>query len=166
MSNSREEEKYWEKVFRDLRTRAYSLPGVNNKETAEDIAMEAIRRGIQKAENFDGRNHMGWLYTIMRNANLDRIASAAHRTTDTDSEVGEMELNQEPVEQHAFNEQLVERMREILSSEQFTIVLLKHQGYTHQEIKEIEGITMGTSMSRYSRALEALRDELNELDWE
>jgi len=165
MSNSREEEKYWEQVFRDLRIRAYRLPKVNNKEVAEDMAMEAIRRGIQNAESFDGRNHMGWLYTIMRNVNLDRIGSAAHQTTDTDSEIGEMELNQEPVEQHAFNEQLVARMREILSPKQFTIVLLRHQGYKHEEIAESEGISTGTSMSGYSRALETLRNELNELDW-
>ena len=82
------------------------------------------------------------------------------RRREADLAVGEAEQQAAPGGDDA---QLVRRAVEALPDSLRTVVVLKIvEGYSHQEIGELLGISRGASEVRLSRALERLRRNLGE----
>jgi RNA polymerase sigma-70 factor (ECF subfamily) len=101
----------------------------------------------------------GWLRRATVNLALRRMRTVRRRR-EADLAVGEAEQQAAPGGDDA---QLVRRAVEALPDSLRTVVVLKIvEGYSHQEIGELLGISRGASEVRLSRALERLRRNLGE----
>ncbi len=130
---------------------------VNDSAEAEDIMQEAFFAAFDKLNTYNGEVSFGaWLKKIVVNRSLDAlkkkkvdltpIDKQVYKITDSEDEAINEEAIQYEVEKvkRAIN-QLADGYRVILS-----LYLL--EGYDHEEIGEIIGITSSSSRSQLTRA--------------
>ena len=133
---------------------------LNNADDAEDIMQESFLDAFRKIDTYHGGATFGsWMKRIVINKSLDElrkrkdIFSIDKEGTDIIAE----EIHEDPVEVLSYK---VEKIRSAIADlpEQYRIILSLHllEGYDHEEIAEILGITYGTSRTRYSRARQKL----------
>lgn len=139
---------------------------INDTAEAEDVMQESFLSAFQKLETFSGTVTFGaWLKKIVINRALDAIKgrktliSLEHVPELTEESGGDSyldyrELNIDMVKQAMYA--LPDGYRVVLS-------LYLVEGYDHDEISEILGITNATSRTQYHRARKQLAKKLNEL---
>lgn len=139
---------------------------INDTAEAEDVMQESFLSAFQKLETFSGTVAFGaWLKKIVINRALDAIKgrktliSLEHVPELTEESGGDSyldyrELNINMVKQAMYA--LPDGYRVVLS-------LYLVEGYDHDEISEILGITNATSRTQYHRARKQLAKKLNEL---
>lgn len=147
--------------FEKLRRYMYYKTG--NLDRAEDLAAEALTKGIENIGNFEDRGGTigAWLFGIARNL-LARGREAAGKV-----EMVELE-DQLPVEEEEQPERLVlvklsnEELYQSLSrlpEEQREVVLLRFmEGYDAKTVGEIMGRKPGAVRALQFRAIRALKD--------
>jgi RNA polymerase sigma-70 factor (ECF subfamily) len=148
---------YFEKLRRYIYYKTGSL------ETAEDLAAEALTKGIESIDGFKDRGGTigAWLFGIARNL-LAREREAADK-----AEMVELE-DELPVEEEDQPERLVlvklsnEELYQALSrlpDEQREVVLLRFmEGYDARTVGEIMGRKPGAVRALQFRAIQALKD--------
>ncbi len=144
-----------------------SLRIVNDTMEAEDIMQESFLSAFEKIDTYSGTVSFGaWLKKIVINRSLDSLAKrkavfedieshAGIRDESPDEELRYQEMDVRVEEVKGAIERLPDGYRVILS-----LYLL--EGYDHDEIAEIMGITSSTSRSQLSRAKQKLISELKE----
>lgn len=133
---------------------------VNNQAEAEDVMQEAFLKALRKIDTYRGEVSFGaWLKRIVINRSLDvlkarRVVFVEINERKHDSEDYKMEVKELNVEaiKKAIN-QLPDGYRVVLS-------LHLIEGYDHEEISEILGISNSASRTQYMRAKNKLRDIL------
>ncbi len=130
---------------------------------AEDALQEAFVKAFKNIHRFQGKSTFGaWLKRIVINQCLDQHRQTKLRVTVNENlpepEMGHSQalpnnLRLEAVKQSI--DELPEGFRMVL-----TLYLL--EGYDHQEIGEILGISPSTSKSQFSRAKAKLREIIKE----
>lgn len=129
---------------------------VNKATDAEDIMQEAFISAFANINLFKGEVTFGaWLKKITINKSLDFLKK---KKLDFDSIDDHFELQIEDKEQN--DEQLLKYKAEIIKEKililpvgyRTILTLYLLEGYDHQEISEILGISSSTSRSQYTRA--------------
>ncbi len=139
-----------------------SLRIINRSDEAEDIMQESFLTAFNKLNTYQGEVSFGiWLKRIVVNRSLDYLRkrkvefeeiSSEHPIYDEDT-TNETEYSVDEVK--AAIAQLSDGYRTILS-----LILL--EGYDHEEVSDILGISNVTSRTQLSRAKQHLRDLLLE----
>ena len=136
-----------------------SLRIVQDTQEAEDIMQESFITAFEKLDTYRGEVPVGaWIKRIVVNRSLDALRKRKVVFEDAD------EIKDEPVDENEeFNpqvsidevknciEQLPDNYRTVLS-----LYLL--EGYDHEEISDILGITNSTSRSQFARAKKKLQE--------
>ena len=168
-------ERFFERVFDQIYGLAFRL--LSDHAAAEDATQEAFLKIHRAAHRIDPeRNPTPWVLTITTNVCRDLFRSSGHKMSkaavsideepdwgaslvrETSTPEGDL-LRQE-------NRELVqEAIRRLPEALREVIVLHDYQGLGHQEIAEIVGVSYAAVRKRYSRALSAL-EELLEDTWE
>ena len=139
-----------------------SLRIVNNTDDAEDVMQESFLTAFKKLDSYKGEVSFGiWLKRIVINRSLDYLRKRKVEFEEVRSDLpiyeeernDETEYSVEEVKTAIF--QLSDGYRTILS-----LILL--EGYDHEEVSEILGISNVTSRTQFSRAKQHLRDLLTE----
>jgi RNA polymerase sigma-70 factor (ECF subfamily) len=140
-----------------------SLRIVNRPDEAEDIMQESFLTAFRKLGSYIGEVSFGiWLKRIVINRSLDYLRKRKvefeevrpdHPVFEDDNETDENEYTVEEVKTSI--SLLPDGYRTILS-----LILL--EGYDHEEVSEILGITNVTSRTQFCRAKKQLRDQLTE----
>ncbi len=137
-----------------------SLRIVNNEAEAEDIMQESFLKAFRKIDTYRGEVSFGaWLKKIVVNRSLDHLKKkkvkfeemSAHTFHLADENDTYEEVDVESIKRAI--RQLPDGYRTILS-------LYLIEGYDHDEISEILGISNSASRTQYSRAKSKLRDLL------
>lgn len=154
----------------------YSM--VKNRETAEDIFQEAFIKLINNLNNYRTINLKSYIFTIARNKIIDYFKSKK-----TKDEKETLSLDSTLYEYHEENNTLSDRIKdeynteyEIIKNEEIKklyeainmlnreyqeIIFLKHfSNLSFAEISEITKTPIGTLLSRFKRALDILRKNL------
>ncbi len=147
---------------------AYNLARwlVGNEHDAEDVVQEAYLRALRFFGSFRGGDGRGWLLAIVRHTCYDwlRQHRGASVTTPFEEEIhspDEGRWNPERLLIRDADTALVRVALEALPPEAREILVLRElEGLSYKEIAEIEGIPIGTVMSRLSRARSRLQQEL------
>ena len=137
-----------------------SLRIVNNETEAEDVMQEAFLKAFRKFDTYLGEVSFGaWLKKIVVNRSLDHLkkkrvqfeemSTETMAITDEDDAIGE--VNVESIKKAIRN--LPDGYRTVLS-------LYLIDGYDHDEISQILGISSSASRTQYSRAKNKLRELL------
>ena len=139
-----------------------SLRIVNDENEAEDIMQESFLKALQKIETYRGEVSFGaWLKKIVVNRSLDALKKRKvifeeinERKHDLeDYRMDPKEIDLEKI-QKAIN-RLPDGYRVVLS-------LYLIEGYDHEEISQILGITNSASRTQFLRAKNKLKEYLKE----
>jgi RNA polymerase sigma-70 factor (ECF subfamily) len=129
--------------------RRYARALTRDAETADDLVQDTLVRALRSEHLFHGGAVRSWLYTILTNLNRNRLRSLARRPIIT-------QLQDDDAADAAGPEaggRDIERALALLVEEQRTALLLVVlEGLTYREVAEVQGVPIGTVMSRLARA--------------
>jgi RNA polymerase sigma-70 factor (ECF subfamily) len=140
---------------------------VGDPDDAEDVMQEAFLKAFLKLKSYKGEVSFGaWLKRIVINKALDFLR--LKRVKVSLEAVDEMELTDVEEVNILETEYSVEAIRKAIYSlpESYRIVLslILLEGYDHDEVSEILGISNSTSRTQYHRAKKKLVDQLKKFN--
>ena len=130
---------------------------------AEDLLQEIFLQAYRKLPDFRGDSAIGtWLYRLAMNRCLDHLKSRQSRasgaTSSLDEEFMPKELRSRPTDEPGPRKLDLERaISQLPEGARAAFVLHDVEGFQHQEIAQILGITEGTSKSQVHKARLKLR---------
>ncbi|NOY36665.1 MAG: sigma-70 family RNA polymerase sigma factor [Chlorobi bacterium] len=131
-----------------------SLRIVNHTHEAEDIMQESFLSAFEKLDTYKGEVSFGaWLKKIVINRSLDHLRKINPGLQDMEG-IGEViDETGTFTEENNYDIGKIKSAMEKLSTGYRTILsLYLFEGYDHDEISQIMGISPSTSRSQYSRA--------------
>ena len=138
--------------------RRYSRALTRDAETADDLVQDTLVRALRSEHLFYGGDVRSWLYTILTNLNRNRLRSLARRPTLTSIEENDAPNMAGP----EAGGRDIERALGMLVDEQRTALLLVVlEGLSYREVAEVQGVPIGTVMSRLARARAQIKDFLD-----
>jgi len=140
-----------------LRRYAHALE--RNREEADDLVQECLTRAIARTKAWSEiRNVRAYLFTILHNLHVDRVARNRNAGTAVPLETVEHKLSTRPVQEESLRIRDLERALRVLPDDYRKAVLLVGlEGMSYQEAATTLGVPIGTVMSRLSRGRETLR---------
>ena len=137
----------------------------NDEDDAKDVLQEAFISAFRNLSSYKGEAAFGaWLKRIVVNKAINHIKKKQLEIASLDIEQHDLALENN-TDDHDISYS-AERIREAIQNLPkgyrvvFSLYLL--EGYDHQEIADILGITVSTSKSQYNRAKKKLRELLTE----
>lgn len=152
----------------------YSLAArlVTDTHLAEDVTQEAFIRAWRALPNFRGDAAFStWLYRITVNAAwTHRRRHIRHRHADIDSAPAAADETRvhnpgEFDDVMHLPDLLADALERLAPDQRMVVVLKDVEGWSHIEIAESLGITVGAAKVRLHRARRKLRVLLDEVDW-
>jgi RNA polymerase sigma-70 factor (ECF subfamily) len=137
--------------------RRYARALTRDTETADDIVQDTLVRALRSEHLFHGGDVRAWLYTILTNLNRNRLRSISRRPVlapikDSDAAITGPDTGSRDIA----------RALDDLAEEQRTALLLVVlEGLTYREVAEVQGVPIGTVMSRLARARLQIRAYLD-----
>jgi RNA polymerase sigma-70 factor (ECF subfamily) len=129
--------------------RRYARALTRDAETADDLVQDTLVRALRSEHLFHGGDVRAWLYTILTNLNRNRLRALARRPTVTSIDDHDAPDAAGP----EFGGRDIERALALLAEEQrAALLLIVLEGLTYREVAEIQGVPIGTVMSRLARA--------------
>ncbi len=168
-------ERFFERIFDQIYGLAFRL--LSDHPAAEDATQEVFLKLHRAAHRIDpDRNPTPWVLTITTNVCRDLFRSSGHKMSkaavsiDEEPEWGASLLRETTTPEGELlrkegQKMVQEAIRRLPEALREVVVLHDYQGLGHQEIAEIVGASYSAIRKRYSRALSAL-GELLEDTWE
>ncbi len=147
--------------------RALGSPTVD----CEDLAQEALLKVHRRLTLFRGQSTFAtWVYSVVRNLALDAVRTRAARRGPLEEPAEERTHPERRwaacPEELLMREQTKRAVHEALSQmpAQFrrAVILFELEGWTYEEIAELEDVSVGTVKSRLSRGRSSLRRLLSD----
>lgn len=132
---------------------------------AEDVLQEGFLKAFLNIRTFRFESSLaGWLTTIMVRTALNSQRQKLYLMPVVD--VAKVGLHdEEPSAISAMEtEHLISLIQELPDGCRVVFNLYAIEGYAHQEIAEMLGVSEGTSKSQYSRARQLLRDKISKIN--
>jgi RNA polymerase sigma-70 factor (ECF subfamily) len=128
--------------------RRYARALTRDTEMADDIVQDTLVRALRSEHLFYGGDVRAWLYTILTNLNRNRLRSMSRRPTLMPINDGDASINGSDG-----GSRDIDRALDDLSEEQrAALLLVVLEGLTYREVAEVQGVPIGTVMSRLARA--------------
>lgn len=129
--------------------RRYARALTRDADIADDLVQDTLVRALRSEHLFQGEEIRSWLYTILTNLNRNRLRSLARRPV-----LAPIEDNDAPdLAGPEAGGRDIERALALLVDEQRTALLLVVlEGLSYREVAEVQGVPIGTVMSRLARA--------------
>ncbi len=136
-----------------------SLRIVNDEGEAEDIMQESFLKAFKKIDTYKGEVSIGaWLKKIVVNRSLDHLKKKRVQFEEVNPRM------QLPDDNEEYREVNVEHIKRAIMSlpDGYRVILSLHliEGYDHDEISQILGISNSASRTQYSRAKTKLKELL------
>jgi len=136
-----------------------SLRIVNDSMEAEDIMQDAFLAAFEKIDTYGGKVSFGaWLKKIVINKSLDNIKKKRVELIpikEQEYKIEDESSNKEP----GIQEVSIENIKNCIYK-RIVLSLYLIEGYDHEEIGQILGISGSTSRSQFTRARKKLIEEL------
>jgi RNA polymerase sigma-70 factor, ECF subfamily len=128
--------------------RRYARALTRDTETADDLVQDTLVRALRSEHLFHGGDARAWLYTILTNLNRNRLRSLSRRPVlapikDSDAVTPGPDSGGRDISRAL--EDLAEEQRSAL-------LLVVLEGLTYREVADVQGVPIGTVMSRLARA--------------
>jgi RNA polymerase sigma-70 factor (ECF subfamily) len=128
--------------------RRYARALTRDAETADDIVQDTLVRALRSEHLFHGEDVRPWLYTILTNLNRNRLRTLSRRPTitlikDSDAATGGPESG---------GRDIARALDELAEDQHEALLLVVLEGLTYREVAEVQGVPIGTVMSRLARA--------------
>ena len=138
--------------------RRYARALTRNADIADDLVQDTLVRALRSEHLFHGGEVRSWLYTILTNLNRNRLRSLARRPA-----LSPIDENDAPdLAGPAAGGRDIERALATLVDDQRTALLLVVlDGLSYREVAEVQGVPIGTVMSRLARARAQIKSFLD-----
>jgi RNA polymerase sigma-70 factor, ECF subfamily len=144
------------KTIPALRRYAHAL--THSAEIADDLVQDTLLRALRAEHLFHGGDMRSWLYTILTNLNRNRLRTLARRpptTTLQEKDAADLTNPQGGARD-------IDRALTSLGEEQrAALLLVVLEGLSYREVAEVQGVPIGTVMSRLARAREQMKKYLD-----
>ncbi len=137
---------------------------MRSKEDAEDVMLEGFYKVFKNLEKFTYQNDhafFGWVKRIMVNEALMKLRKNKEIQVLAISEDLDKEIDISPISSLQTDD-LLKLIRSIPVGYRTIFNLYEVEGYSHQEISEQLGVSVGTSKSQLFKAKKLLREMLDE----
>jgi RNA polymerase sigma-70 factor (ECF subfamily) len=137
---------------------------VSDATDAEDVMQESFFKAFDKINTYRNEVSFGaWLKQIVVNSSLDFLKKKKLNTTSIDEVFGLK--GDEPLEKIDFEPESIENLKRaiIMLPEGYRLVinLVLVEGYSHEEVSKMMGISPSTSRSQLTRAKQRLLEILS-----
>ena len=137
--------------------RRYARALTRDPEAADDIVQDTLLRALRAEHLFHGGDLRAWLYTILTNLNRNRRRSLARRPVltpikENDAVTGAPESG---------GRDIGRALEELAEEPRAALLLVVLEGLTYREVAEVQGVPIGTVMSRLARARMQIRSYLD-----
>ncbi len=141
---------------------------VNNRDDAEDVMQEAFIKAFQKIHQFKGEVTFGaWLKRIVINKCLDFLKTRKERAIEIQENTLQIAEDEDwTVEREVSMEEVKQAMLKLPEKYQHVLQLYLLEGYDHEEIAQILGLTNTASRTRLVRGKGFLRAILTKKEHE
>jgi RNA polymerase sigma-70 factor (ECF subfamily) len=129
--------------------RRYARALTHDADLADDLVQDTLVRALRSEHLFHGGNIRSWLYTILTNLNRNRLRSLARRPTITtlgDNDAPDM------AGPEVGGRDIARALATLVDDQRTALLLVVLEGLTYREVAEIQGVPIGTVMSRLARA--------------
>ncbi len=140
---------------------------VGNKAEAEDIMQNSFLKAFRSISSCRENSAFGaWLKRIVVNHSIDALRSRSKLPLEGEEKLkaGENLPSEDEIEDQAGTAEMAEKIRQCVTGlpEGYRIIVSLHllEGYDHEEIGNILGITASTSRSQYARGKQKLLEML------
>jgi RNA polymerase sigma-70 factor (ECF subfamily) len=138
--------------------RRYARALTRNAETADDLVQDTLVRALRAQHLFHGGELRSWLYTILTNLNRNRLRSLSRRPTLSSLEDGDAPDAAGP---EAGGRDIERALASLVEDQRAALLLVVLEGLTYREVAEIQGVPIGTVMSRLARARAQIKAHLD-----
>ncbi len=145
---------------------AISYRYVKDENVSEEIVSSSFIRAFEKLDQLDDFSKFGgWLKKIVVNLSLDYLRSNKFKYDNIEDHSYKLIANQndEPLSQMG-HEELLELIERLPEGYRTVFNLFEIEGYSHNEIADMLGITVSTSKSQLMKSKRWLREKINELN--
>ena len=137
--------------------RRYARALTRDTETADDILQDTLVRALRSEHLFHGGDVRAWLYTILTNLNRNRLRTLSRRPLlrpieDDDAATSGAESG---------GRDIARALDELAEEPRAALLLVVLEGLTYREAAEVQGVPIGTVMSRLARARMQIRAYLD-----
>ena len=137
--------------------RRYARALTRDADTADDVVQDTLVRALRSEHLFYGGDVRAWLYTILTNLNRNRLRTLSRRPVitpikDSDSATGGPE---------AGGRDIGRALDDLAEEPRTALLLVVLEGLTYREVAEVQGVPIGTVMSRLARARMQIRSYLD-----
>lgn len=128
--------------------RRYARALTRDTETADDIVQDTLLRALRSEHLFHGGDLRAWLYTILTNLNRNRLRTLSRRPSispikDSDAATNGPESG---------GRDITRALDDLAEEPRAALLLVVLEGLTYREVAEVQGVPIGTVMSRLARA--------------
>jgi RNA polymerase sigma-70 factor (ECF subfamily) len=129
--------------------RRYARALTRDGDIADDLVQDTLVRALRAEHLFHGGHVRSWLYTILTNLNRNRLRSLSRRPSlmpidDNDAvELAGPEAGGRDIER---------ALATLVDEQRAALLLVVLEGLTYREVAQVQGVPIGTVMSRLARA--------------
>jgi RNA polymerase sigma-70 factor (ECF subfamily) len=129
--------------------RRYARALTRDGDIADDLVQDTLVRALRSEHLFHGGDIRSWLYTILTNLNRNRLRSLSRRPT-----LMPMEENDAPdmAGPEAGGRDVERALATLVEDQRSALLLVVLEGLSYREVAEVQGVPIGTVMSRLARA--------------
>jgi RNA polymerase sigma-70 factor (ECF subfamily) len=129
--------------------RRYARALTRDRDVADDLVQDALVRALRSERLFHGGDIRKWLYTILTNLNRNRLRSLARRPPAVPIEEFDAAQQAGP---EAGGRDIDRALGTLTDDQRAALLLVVLEGLSYREVAEIQGVPIGTVMSRLARA--------------
>ena len=129
--------------------RRYARALARDADIADDLVQDTLVRALRSERLFLGGDIRSWLYTILTNLNRNRLRSLARRPL-----LSPIEDNDAPdfAGPEAGGRDIERALAMLVEEQRTALLLVVLEGLSYREVAEVQGVPIGTVMSRLARA--------------
>jgi len=129
--------------------RRYARALARDADVADDLVQDTLVRALRSERLFVGGDVRSWLYTILTNLNRNRLRSLARRPL-----LSPIEDNDAPdfAGPEAGGRDIERALAMLVEEQRTALLLVVLEGLSYREVAEVQGVPIGTVMSRLARA--------------
>ena len=138
--------------------RRYARALTRDAEAADDLVQDTLVRTLRSEHLFHGGDIRSWLYTILTNLNRNRLRSLARRPV-----LSPIEDNDAPdlAGPEAGGRDIERALATLVDDQRNALLLVVLEGLSYREVAEVQGVPIGTVMSRLARARVQIKSYLD-----
>ena len=129
--------------------RRYARALTRDAELADDLVQDTLVRALRSEHLFHGGDLRSWLYTILTNLNRNRLRSLSRRPILTSIEDNDAPDLAGP---EAGARDIERALASLVEDQRAALLLVVLEGLSYRDVAEVQGVPIGTVMSRLARA--------------